>query len=311
MPINTLEYAKLFQTELDKQVVQLATTGWMEANAGQVKYSGGNEIKIPDIVVQGLADYDRDTGFNRGAVTYKYQTHALTMDRGRTFSLDAMDVDETNFGTAAANVLAEFQRTQVIPEIDAYRYSKIAAVAVDKEQSEDYTVAESTVLAKLYSHIYTLADLGVDLSQLVIAIAWKAYSVLNNNEKIQKKLDVGQFKQGDVTLTIKSLEGVPLIPVASDRMKSAYVFNDGSTEGQTTGGFVVADGAVDINWLVMNRTAPIGIAKTDNVRIFDPRTNQSADAWKLDYRKYHDLIIPDNKAKTLFACLTPAAGGGN
>ena len=157
----------------------------------------------------------------------------------------------------------------------------------------------------------SLADLGVDLSQLVIAIAWKAYSVLNNNEKIQKKLDVGQFKQGDVTLTIKSLEGVPLIPVASDRMKSAYVFNDGTTVGQTSGGFVPAVDAVDINWLVMNRTAPVGIAKTDNVRIFDPRSNQSADAWKIDYRKYHDLIIPDNKAKTLFACLTPAAGGGN
>lgn len=307
MPVNTLELAKQYQTELDRQVVQLATSGWMDANAGQVKYSGGSEIKIPDIVVQGLADYDRDTGFNRGAVTFKYQTHTMTMDRGRTFSLDAMDVDETNFGVAAANVLAEFQRTQVIPEIDAYRYSKVAAVAADKEQSEDYTVAEGTVLAKLYSHLYKLTDLGVDLSQIVIAIAYKSYAVLVNNDKIQKKLDVGQFKQGDVSLSIRSLEGVPLIPVASTRMKSAYVFNDGTTAGQTAGGFAAAAGAVDINWLVMNRTAPIGIAKTDTVRIFDPRINQTADAWKIDYRKYHDLIIPDNKALTVFACLTPAA----
>ncbi|MFE0400014.1 hypothetical protein ACFW4G_30780, partial [Paenibacillus lactis] len=78
MPINTLEYAKLFQTELDKQIAQQATSGWMESNAGQVIYNGGNEIKIPDVVVQGLADYDRDTGFVQGSVTYKYQTHTLT-----------------------------------------------------------------------------------------------------------------------------------------------------------------------------------------------------------------------------------------
>ncbi len=307
MPINTLEYAKLFQTELDKQVLQQATTGWMEANAGQVRYNGGDEIKIPDIVVQGLADYDRDNGFNRGAVTFKYQTHKLTQDRGRTFHIDAMDVDETNFGVAAANVLAEFQRTQVIPEIDSYRYSRIAALAVAGSQSEEYTPAEATVLQKLLSHLYKLADAGLDLSQLVIPISFKAYEVLTNNERILKKLDVAQFAQGGVNLTIKSLEGVPLIPVSSNRMKSAYVFYDGATAGQTAGGFVPAPTAVDINWLVLNRAAVIGISKTDVVRIFDPMANQDANAWKIDYRKYHDLIIPQNKIATIFACVTPAA----
>ena len=34
--------------------------------------------------------------------------------------------------------------------------------------------------------------------------------------------------------------------------------------------------------------------KTDVTRIFDPMTNQNANAWKIDYRKYHDLWIMDN-----------------
>ncbi|MDF2663889.1 MAG: uncharacterized protein K0Q94_6680 [Paenibacillus sp.] len=299
MAINTLEYAKLFQTELDKQVAQQATSGWMEANAGQVKYNGGNEIKIPDIVVQGLADYDRDNGFNQGSVTYKYQTHTLTQDRGRTFQLDAMDVDETNFGASAANVMSEFQRLHVIPEIDAYRYSFISAKASAGGKSETYTLAEADIVKKLYSHIFKLTDLGLDMSQLVIPMSWKAYEVLTNNTSIQKRIDAAQFSQGGLTLTVKSLEGIPLIPVSSNRMKTAYVFRDGTTTGQEAGGFVPAAGAKDIHWIVTSRSAPIGISKTDVVRIFDPMTNQKANAWKIDYRKYHDVIIPDNKVENM------------
>ena len=60
MPINTLAYAKIFMKALDEQAVQEATTGWMDANAGQVIYSGGDEVKVPKMSLDGLADYDRE-----------------------------------------------------------------------------------------------------------------------------------------------------------------------------------------------------------------------------------------------------------
>lgn len=126
MAINTLATATLFQNTLDKAAVREAVTGWMDGNAGQVKYSGGAEIKIPKMSVQGLADYDRDNGYQQGGVTLEYETRKMTQDRGRMFQLDPMDVDENNFVTTAAAVMGEFQRTFVIPEIDAYRISKIA-----------------------------------------------------------------------------------------------------------------------------------------------------------------------------------------
>jgi len=98
---NVLEYAAIFQQELDKAAIAGATSGWMEDNAGQVKYTGGNEVKIPKVSTDGLADYDRGTGFVGGAVTLTYETKTLTQDRGRSFLLDAMDVDETNFAAEA------------------------------------------------------------------------------------------------------------------------------------------------------------------------------------------------------------------
>ena len=41
----------------------------MDANAGQVIYNGGSEVKIPKMSVQGLGDYDRDNGYQQGGVT--------------------------------------------------------------------------------------------------------------------------------------------------------------------------------------------------------------------------------------------------
>ena len=65
---NTIEYAKIFQAELDKAAVAEATSGWMEVNQEMVQYSGGDEVKIPNVVMDGLADYDRSSGFVEGSV---------------------------------------------------------------------------------------------------------------------------------------------------------------------------------------------------------------------------------------------------
>lgn len=301
MPINTLEYAKLYQTQLDQQVVTEAKTGWMEANAGQVKYNGGNEIKIPTISTNGMGDYDRDEGFVQGSVSYAYQTHTLTQDRGRTFQLDSQDVDETNFGTSAANVLKAFQSEKVIPEIDAYRFSKIATKLIAAGQSEAYTPTTADILQKLYDDFIALGDTGVDWSQLVVNMSWTSFGLLAQNETILKTLPVVNFQQGGVTISVRSFEGVPIIPVPATRMQTAYTFYDGKTAGQEAGGFTPAAEAKPINWIVTPRTAPIAISKTDKIRIFTPDQNQKADAWKIDYRKYHDLIIKDKQLVTMRA----------
>ena len=57
-----------------------------------------------------VGDYDRDNGFVRGAVTLSYEIYKMTQDRGRTFNLDAMDVDESNFIANAGNVMRVFSR---------------------------------------------------------------------------------------------------------------------------------------------------------------------------------------------------------
>lgn len=301
MAINTLEMTKIFQQALDKQMLVGATSGWMETNAANVKYNGGDTVKMPTIEVQGLANYDRDKGFNQGAVTLKYTDYKLTQDRGRTFHLDSMDVDESNFVASAGNVMGEFQRTQVIPEVDAYRYSKIYELANgDRRVTDSFTPSVTNILSQLDEEITTIQDTIGNAESLVIIMSTPIRTILNTVKDIEKYLDVTNFKAGAIDTKVRTYNEIPILGVPSARMKSKYTFNDGSTSGQEAGGFVAAADAVDINWIIIARRAPIAISKTDKVRIFAPDVNQNADAWKLDYRKFHDLWIPTSRLTSVW-----------
>lgn len=303
--INTIEYAKLFMAALDKQMLEKATTGWMEGNAKRVIYHGGDEVKIPILTTDGAGDYDRDNGFVQGSVTLKYQTRTMTQDRGRTFQLDAMDVDESNFVLRASGILGEFQRTQMIPEIDAYRYSSIASQAIEKNKVTEYTPKADDILSKLIEDITTIRDITGGDGELIITMPLTVQAILNNSGEISKWIDVGKFSQGSINMKVRTLDGNPIIAVPSARMKTAYTFYDGKTTGQEVGGFVAADDAQDINWIICMRNVPMAISKTDVTRIFDPMTNQKANAWKIDYRKYHDLWILDNAFDGLWVNVQP------
>lgn len=199
MAINTLEYAKIFQKELDQQIIEGATSGWMEDNAGQVKYSGGNEVKIPTISTQGLGDYDRDNGFVRGAVTLSYETYKMTQDRGRSFNLDAMDVDESNFIANTGNVMGVFQDEHVMPEIDSYRYSKMfALVKAGGTVTEGYTPAKATILEKLKADIQAIRNKIPRNLQLLIIMSPITAGILSDALENSRRIDIGNFKQGEI-----------------------------------------------------------------------------------------------------------------
>lgn len=303
--INTLATATLFQQNLDLAAQQTLLTGWMDANAGQVIYNGGAEVKIPKMSLQGMGTYDRDNGYNQGSITLEYETRKLTQDRGRKFHLDAMDVDETNFVATASNVMNEFQRMQVVPEIDAYRLSAIATqvITLDKMVEYGYTPAEATILRKIKTAIKKIRDAGYN-GELVIHAT--ADVMLELEMALAGKITSVTFSQGGIDTTVPSIDKVPLIETPQNRMYSAITLYDGKTSGQEQGGYIKGASALDVNFLVIPRIAPIAVNKQDKMRIFDPDTNQKANAWQLDYRRFHDLWLKDNSVPLVFANIKDA-----
>ncbi len=297
MALNTLVYGSVLQKKLDEEAVKTLTSGWMDANAGQVEYNGGNKIKMPNISTTGLKDYDRDKGYPEGSVTLEYKEYDMTMDRGASFQLDSMDVNETNFIANATSVTGEFQNEHVIPEIDSYRYSRLYALLKAAGRAAGYTPEEKTVMDALLSDVAKVRDeVGEDVP-LVISIAQPVKTKLELNDKFAKMLNVADFKSGEISTQLKQINNCFLKPVPSARMKTAYVFKDGRSEGEKEGGFAPSDSAKQINWIITVQKAPIAVTKQDKMKVIDPDTYQKADAWFIGYRRYHELWLPENRYK--------------
>lgn len=305
MPINTLATATLFQQTLDLVAQQEALTGWMEANAGQVRYSGGAEVKIPKIALQGLGAYDRDNGYQQGAINLSYETRTMTQDRGRKFQLDPMDVDETNFVATASTVMGEFQRMWVVPEIDAYRLSKLITTAITKGTMVEYgyTPEKTTMLEKVKTGISKIRDNGYN-GDLVIHMT--AAAKLQLELEMAGKLTSVTFSQGGIDTIVPAVDHVPIIETPQNRMYSSITIYDGKTTGQEQGGYVKGTKALEANFIIVPRATPIAISKQDVMRIFDPLTNQKANAWAMDYRRFNELWTLENKEDSIFVNIKDA-----
>ena len=304
MALNTVEAAKIFQTALDKKVEKQLTSAWMEVPSNFVQYDGGDEVKLPSIVVDGLGNYDRDGGYTVGGVTLSWNTYKLTQDRGRAFSLDAMMVNETNFILTATNVMNEFQRTQVVPEIDAYRYSKLAAVAKSENTTAKAYEKGDDLYKAIKKDIAKLQNVGVDFDNIILTISAGALSVLEESEMAARRMSYTNLGEGEVGGRILKIGDVEVNVVPQNRLVTEIQVNDGKTSGQEKGGWSKASTAKDINYILCPKDAPQAVTKQDIIRIFSPDQNQKANAWSIDYRRFHDLWVPESKKSLVIVSTT-------
>ncbi|MDZ4994588.1 hypothetical protein GNF80_16755 [Clostridium perfringens] len=309
---NTVETAIKIQNTLDKAAQQQLLTGWMEPNSTQVIYNGGKEVKIPKLTVDGLGNYSRadgtgTKGYVAGSASFSYETKTMTQDRGRKFEIDAMDVDESNYSFTIANVMGEFQRMHVIPEIDAYRLSKLASIAIAKKKDTNvvygYTPNKDDIISNLKDGIKKIREKGYN-GDLVIHLTYDAMTELEL--AMLNKISSVDFSVNGVNTKVPAIDRIPLIETPQNRMYTAIKLNDGVTGGQEAGGYVKASNAKDINFIICPRKVPIAISKQDKMKIFEPKDNQDADAWKAAYRRYHDLWVKDNSEDSIFVNIKDA-----
>lgn len=295
---NSIERVQILQRRLDQQIIQEMTTGWMELNASQVQYTGGDEVKIPNLLVDGLGNYDK--GYKDGSVTFKFVTKRLTQDRGIRFQLDVRDVDETagllNIGT----VMNEFQRTQVVPELDSYRLSFLASAALGNAgffktgfDPSTANIANKETIKEIKAGIKKIRESGYN-GQLVIHANWDVITALEL-EKLDSTNTV-TFKANGVSTNFRQIDDCPIIPTATNRMYSKIKIND----GETSFGYEKATDGKTINFIIVGRDVPIAITKLDTLRVFDPMTNQEANGWKADYRRFHDIWVLDSKKNAIY-----------
>ncbi len=299
MSIDFENFETTMTGELDKAIMHKPVTGFLADNNLRAKFVGGKTVLIPEMSFSGLGNYDRDTGFVSGTVSVTAEPYTLSMDRGRSFQLDREDNDETGIADLAGQVMGEFVRTQVVPEIDAYVLSKLGGYAASQEQKVEGTPKTDayTMLMEAIGKVQNVVGYDEELVAFVDSTVWSA---LQNSADISRVLVTNNFKKGEVNTEVKSLNGVAILPTPDSRMKTAYTFNDGVTDGQVGGGFTPAASASNIGLLVMPKRAASLVKKTEKVRAFDPAHNLQADAWKFDYRVYYDLFIRNSMENAIY-----------
>ena len=296
MSINNIAFATKFATELDKILVQKSQAAILEDKGMAAKFVGAHEVKLPVIGFAGLGDYDKNEGFAKGSVSVEQKVFTLKKDRARSFSIDREDMDETGIANLAGSVMSEFVRTKVAPEVDAYTFSTIATKANGAGQT--VALGEGETLAKnvyglIANAIGKVNDAtGFTGEEIILYVNPTVYAALMATPEIHRHLRVDEFKHGEISTKVQKIDNATIIPVSDNRMKTAYDFgNDG---------FGVAGGAESVGIIAMPRNAAMLVKKTEKIRTFSPDVNQTADAYKFDYRLYYDVLVKDSMKGTIY-----------
>lgn len=308
MAINTIATASKYTDALDKMVVQKSETGFFTDNVFGAKFVGAKTVVMPDVSFIGLADYDRDNGFSKAGITVAQTSFDLTKDRGRKLQIDREDMDETGVANLAGQILGEYVRTMVVPEMDAYVLSKLARIASTRSHKTVY--AQDTGFAQLntaINNVYSRA--GYD-TELIAFVDSTMYSLLMNTNEIARQLVIGDFKKGEINTRVRYLNDVAIIPVSDERMRDSYTFEAGtaaSSGSAATGGFKPASSAGYVRALVVPKKGAHLVKKTEQMRIFTPEQNIDADAYTFNYRIHYDVFVKKSGLDMIESIVTAGA----
>lgn len=293
---NSFSYPNVYKKKLDDVFKAAAVTSILEANPDAISFAGTEEqeFKVQKIALQGLGTYSKTNGYTDGDIVETWGTYTFGQDRSRKFSIDA--VDEIEAFVKIAKIGAQFTREYVAPEIDAYRFHKICDLC-NVDATANLTV--DNVVAAIDTGIQTLDDAEVPQEGRVMFISNEVSNLLKNSGEFFKMRVTHDNMVTKINRKISMLDDIPLIRVPKARFYSEFTFYDGVTNDGTTdqrpGGFVPADGATQLNFIIAPINVLLGIIKYIDPKIVDKKYNTTADKWIYALRIYHELFILDNK----------------
>jgi hypothetical protein len=290
---NSITLAQKFQPILDEIYQMAALTARMDAKTKPVSFAGANVVKVFKTSLVGMGTYSRSTGYPVGNVTGTWETLTLATERGRELFMDRED-DEETLGMAFGTLIGEYMRTMVIPEVDAYRFSKYASWSGITEVGTPATLSSTTVLAAIDEATYTLNAAEVPVEGRVLYVSDEVQKYLNQAITRMYK------NESNIEIKVKTYDDMPVIMVPQARFYKGITLDAGATAD--AGGYSkTAVTGRDINFVMVHPTAILQTKKHDNLKLFDPDTNQDMDGWKIQYRLYHDAFVYDNKVEGVYS----------
>lgn len=290
--MNAIELAKIYMPMLDEVYKNASLTGDLDTAAELIREGyNANEIIIPKIDMDGLADYSRNSGYVKGDVALEWETVKAEFDRGRRFDVDDLDNVETG-GIAFGKLAGEFIRTKVVPELDAYRlavYSQIDGISSD---TGDITTGADAIDA-IRTAMTQMDEDEVPAEGRILYISPTVKGMIDDLDttKSRKVFD-------DISKVVK---------IPKSRFYTKITQYDGKTSGQEKGGYVKADDGVAIKFMLIHPSAVIQANKLVKPKILTPEVNPDGDSWIYGYRLVSISKAYENKTAGIY-CHSEAAG---
>ena len=281
---NSITKFKKYVPLLDEVYKKASVTSILDSDSTLAREgANANEIIVPKIDMQGLGDYDRNSGYTMGDVTLTNETVQFNYERGRMFSVDAMDNEETA-GIAYGKLAGEFIRTKVAPEGDAFTFATLAGISgISKAEA---TLASGTdVVTALRTALTKMDEDEVPAEDRHLFITSTLYGMI---------LDLDTTKSKEVLSEFASINKVP-----QSRFYTVIDLKTGKT-GEEVGGYTKDTSGKEINFMIVHKPAVIKFDKHVAPKVITPEANQDADAWKFGYRKYGLVDVYENKVAGIY-----------
>lgn len=271
--MNSIELFKKNAPELlDKIYKAESTTSDFDINGALVQAGkNANEIIVPVLDMDGLGDYDRNSGYIDGDVSLTNETKKFNYERGRKLKTDTIDNEETG-GVILGNLSAEFLRTKVIPEVDAVRYATYAAIPNISKVEETYDTAE-----KVYKAIAKAWD---DMTNEEVPEENRYLRITSTLNGMIRDMDTYKSKE-----LLSKFAGIKVVP--QSRFQTVIKLLSGKdADGERKGGFKKGDDSQDINFMIIHKPALLQYTKHNKMKLFTPEQDQDGDNYKWLYRLY-------------------------
>lgn len=280
------DYAETFTQLLQQKYAKELCSDALSQSNQQVKFINAQTIKLPRMTVSGYKDHTRSIGFNAGTMNNDWEAKKLAHDRDIEFWVDPMDIDETNLTLSVANIQNTFETEQAIPEKDSYRFSKLHAELVAYSGRIDTTVVTAANFLEVFDAEMAIMDeAGVPEEGRILYVTPSMRKIVKEAEGIQRVITVST--PTNINRKVHSLDDVNIKMVPAARMKTSYDFTDGC---------VAAEGAKQINWILIHTSCVVCRDKYSYIKLFTPGTDsRTADGYLYQNRCYGDLFLLEKK----------------
>lgn len=281
---NTIELFKKYIDNLDEVYRLASATSVLDGDQTLVQMgAAANEIIIPKIKMDGLADYDRNGGYVQGNVELTHETVKFNYDRGRKFNVDNMDNEETA-GLAFGKLSSEFIRTKVVPEMDAFRFATYAGID-----------GISSATGVLEDGVAVMNAIKVAVSKMdedEVPQENRHLFITPTHLNAVEALDTYKSKE-----LLKGFAGIHKVP--QSRFATAIDLKTGGAD-EEIGGYEKSATGQDINFMIIHKGAVLQYPKHTVNKIITPEANQNADAWMFFYRAYGLAEAYENKVAGIY-----------